>query len=155
MQFTITMELLHCPYAKCGIQFAVPEEWIKRRREDHQDLYCPNGHVQSFLAESRVDQALRLKKESELRLQAEVNEANHARLVAERALTKVVKEKARIETRMKRGVCACCNRTFSNLASHMETKHKDFALPPAKPKRIAAKDKSKEEPTQHDHLGEI
>jgi len=32
----------------------------------------------------------------------------------------------KIKRRVQHGVCPCCNRTFSNLASHMKTKHPEF-----------------------------
>lgn len=34
--------------------------------------------------------------------------------------------KTRIKNRVKNGVCPCCNRTFENLARHMQAKHSDF-----------------------------
>lgn len=50
------------------------------------------------------------------------------RLAAERELKK-------IQTRVKGGVCPCCNRSFVQLTRHMKTKHPDYepisgALPP-------------------------
>ncbi len=76
--------------------------------------------------------------ESERRLQAQLNNANHLRLVAEKALKSEITKRRKIEKRVANGVCSCCNRQFSDLHAHMKTKHKDYALPPAEQKQIPA-----------------
>lgn len=114
----------------CGIIYGVPEVWIAARRELKDRFYCPNGHGQCF-TKSTAD---RLREEKEAlgrRLQAELNTANHLRLVAEKELKAERTKRRKIEKRISAGVCPCCNRTFEDLHRHMQTKHKEYALPPA------------------------
>ncbi len=135
--FQVALELIEC--CNCAIYFAVPSDWNVARRRDHARFYCPNGHGQSYMQESDVAKAQRLQREAEQRLQAQVNEANHARLVAERARDKAVHEKRKVERRIAHGVCPCCNKTFADIANHMVTEHKDFRLPQGKEqKRLTA-----------------
>lgn len=109
----------------CGISFAVPEPWRLQKQRDHTGFRCPNGCSRAYVGESDVERIAREKREAENKLQARVNEAEHARLVAEKELDKVKRAKRKIEARVSHGVCPCCDRTFENLAKHMETKHKN------------------------------
>ena len=61
---------------------------------------------------------------------------NHARLVAERARDKAVKDKRAVEKRIAHGVCPCCNKTLADLSNHMVTEHKDFRLPAGKRQKL-------------------
>lgn len=131
VQFTVTFKLLTC--ADCGIQFAVPEWWATERRRDHRDWYCPNGHTLHFPEESDIERLEREKRETQARL----NEEQHLRLVVERERDKAIRAKKRMETRVSRGVCLCCNRTFDNLARHMESKHKQLIPGGNTPRQLA------------------
>ena len=138
MEFTMSYTVLTCCHAKCGLTFAVPVQWEDLRRTDHEFWFCPNGHGQAFRSESAVERAIREKAELERRMQARLNESEHLRIVAEREAEKEKRQRRKIERRVAAGVCACCNRTFPNLAAHMSTKHKGFAVMPRKaPKLIA------------------
>lgn len=126
----------------CGILFSVPDEWDRERRVDKRVFYCPNGHEQCYtrgtvqILEDKLRAAQAEKDATERRLQSQLNEVRHAQLVAERERDKERRKRRRIEARISKGVCPCCNRTFENLQKHMATKHKDYALPPATPKQI-------------------
>lgn len=37
-----TYEVVAC--CNCGIHFAMPKDFINRRRQDHETFYCPKGH---------------------------------------------------------------------------------------------------------------
>ena len=43
-----------CCYEKCGMTFAAPTQWDKDRREDKKLWYCPNGHPQSYIGETKA-----------------------------------------------------------------------------------------------------
>ncbi len=134
----VRLSLLSC--AICGMQFAVPLWWEMERRRDHGGWYCPNGHNRCFPAESDLERLQREKREAEQRTQARINEEVHARLVAERERDKAIKDKRRIERRISKGVCPCCNRTFEDLSRHMSAKHKGYALLPGQdPKLLTGK----------------
>lgn len=112
-----------CP--TCGVRFAMPLNMLRTLRETKGTFYCPSGHEQSF-AEST---STRLKRELELerkrREQAEDlakrrDEANQQLYkTKQQALGKL---KA-LKQRAANGVCPCCQRSFTQLARHMRTKH--------------------------------
>lgn len=146
--FQIFLVTQTCCHSSCGILFAVPKTWNDERRRDHSSFYCPNGHIQSYLGESDVEKAYRLRAETERTMQAKVNEARHAQLVAESERDKAIKAKRRIERRISKGVCACCNRTFADLQRHMATKHKDYGLQPGNsPKQLTGAVHNEHRPT--------
>lgn len=114
---------------KCGIQFSMPEEFRKYRKQDKGTFYCPNGHPQHFT--EHLEAKLKATEEELVRVKqrlaqkdAEINDA-HAET------EKIRKEAARIRKRIDAGVCPCCNRTFQNLARHMKAKHPQQAKPKA------------------------
>ena len=131
----VTMSKFEC--CKCGVSFAIPQKLEQERRKDHESFYCPNGHGQHFQQETEAEKYKRLL-EREQRAAASLREAQVA---AERAHKRSQAEIRKLKKRSAAGVCPCCNRTFSQLAQHMASKHKEFrelagitqpkALPPA------------------------
>ena len=119
-QETVVMSKFEC--CRCGVCFAIPQKLENERRKDHQEFYCPNGHRQHFSQESEAERYKRLW-ESEQRQTAEWREA---KVGAERARDRAQKEIKRLKKRSAAGVCPCCNRTFSQLARHMASKHNEF-----------------------------
>lgn len=116
-----TFELENC--CNCGVAFAIPADMVRVLRETHRTFYCPNGHGQSYTAET---QAERLAREF-LKAKDAYAEQFRLQLLAER------EQRERIQKRIGAGVCTCCNRTFQNLKRHMATKH---AIPPAEVKQL-------------------
>ena len=110
-----------CPM--CGIAYAVPRPWNETKRDDHADFYCPNGCRLHYPGESD------LEREKRLRNQAERGEAwqRSRRESAEKSAAAYKGHITRIKRRVGNGVCPCCNRTFKNLADHMETKHPEYS----------------------------
>lgn len=113
LEFPIALASVAC--SVCGVEFAMPESYDRRRREDHKTFYCPNGHLQYYPQKPEAE-ALReqLAAEQERTLAAE-QERDAARL-----------ERDRLQRRVKRGVCPCCKRSFMALRRHMATKHPDY-----------------------------
>jgi hypothetical protein len=123
---------------KCGIAFSVPTHWYNKRQESSATFWCPNGHDQAFVV-STAERLRREKDQLERSMQAQLNEANHARIVAEKTRDKAVRDKRKVERRIAHGVCPCCNQTFADLTQHMITNHKDYRLPEGKrPAQIEA-----------------
>jgi hypothetical protein len=113
-------EIQHC--CNCGVAFAIPLDLYNILRQTKRSFYCPNGHGQSFTAQTEAERLQKLlDQETACRLNEEA-----LRETAERKLR-------RLQKRIHSGVCPCCQRSFDNLRSHMDTKHKDYgkALPPA------------------------
>ena len=102
----------------CGIPFAIPSNlytWLQKSEKNH--CHCPNGHGMVFDngLQEQLDKAKRQLNATKDLLAHE--ERSHAATKGQ--VTKVKKKLARVEA----GVCPHCNRTFQNLARHMETKH--------------------------------
>lgn len=121
-----TFETITC--FKCGITFAVPASVRRRWLDSGDSFYCPNGHSQHYTestVEKQKKEIERLRKEKEWAEQAKYNaldQADHA----ERRASAMKGVNTKIKKRIGNGVCPCCNRTFKNLASHMETKHPKY-----------------------------
>lgn len=120
-----------CP--TCGIEWAVPSNYLRVKREEKTALICPNGHSMWYTT-SEVDRLKAqlasaestAKSERERRERAE-REASAARGQA----TKTRKALAAVKERVGNGVCPCCHRTFINLQRHMGTKHPGYKDAPS------------------------
>ena len=115
-----TLECMTC--ASCGTAFAVPAQVMKKGRENHGEVYCPNGHINVW-RKSEVEKlteqlAAEQQKASSYRTRLEAEEQQ--RFAAEAARDK-------LKRRIKRGVCPCCKRSFENVKRHICTKHPEFA----------------------------
>lgn len=108
-----------CP--TCGIDIAVPRNWLRVKKEEGGKVYCPNGHSFSYT----VTAVQQLTKELESQKQATEFQRNQ-RLLAERTAARAKGEVTRIKNRVGNGVCPCCKRTFQNVMSHMKTKHPTY-----------------------------
>jgi hypothetical protein len=123
------MQNLECGH--CGIVFGVPDKWLAERKETKASWYCPNGHCRVF-GKSTSD----ILKEESLELQAKLNAAEHARVVAERTRDKAIRDKRKLERRIAHGVCPCCNETFADVSHHMIQSHPHFRLPAGKETKL-------------------
>lgn len=115
-----------CCRSDCGILFAVPADWQQRRRRDHTNFYCPNGHSQVYAAKSE-EEKLRdelaskersLRWESDRRKRAEESAMNLAR--SRSALRGQV---TKLKNKAKAGECAFCHEQFANVAAHVQAEH--------------------------------
>jgi hypothetical protein len=114
----------------CGIEFAMPAYFVRKRREDHVDFHCPNGHPQHFTGETEAEKLKRqLANEVRMRENAEARASSNwkAKERADRQAAAARGQVTKIKHRVGHGVCPCCHRTFAQLASHMKEKHPDFA----------------------------
>lgn len=128
--FTHTNEMVTVECCNCGCLFGMTKEHNQRCRDDSSNyFYCPNGHHQHY-SESTVT---KLKKERDRALAQRDTNARWYRLeTEEHARTKNQRnaykgEVTKVKRRVGNGVCPCCNRTFQDLARHMETKHPGYA----------------------------
>ncbi len=138
MELVVNFAVITCCHQGCGVVFAVPAWWENNRRADHTLWFCPNGHSQHFSAESDEEKERRLRKEAEQRIlnaQAKVNEARHEAEVLKRQVAVQKGLTTRLKNRVHCGVCTCCNRTFTNVAEHMKTKHPE-ALDPGHERKL-------------------
>lgn len=120
------LDLFISDCASCGVVFGIPVDLEKRRREDHETFYCPNGHSMAFSGPTKAQkEAAEAKAHAErLRVQmlAQRDQAEAARQEAAEAKASEV----RLRWRVGNGVCPCCQRTFPGLAAHVANKHPEF-----------------------------
>lgn len=95
----------------CQMPFGVTAYFEQRRREDHQNFWCPAGHGQHYPHETKLEKAER--KAAMLADQVRMERLQRESL--ERKLKRVEK-----------GACPKCNRHFKNVERHMKTKHKEW-----------------------------
>ncbi len=122
MSIIVPTEVITCCESDCGISFAVPEWWYRGKSNNHSWFYCPNGHRQHFAAESKLDIARRerdIAKQQIARAEQEAADAN-------RRAARLEKEQKQLKKRAAAGTCPCCQRTFSNMATHMKRQHPEF-----------------------------
>jgi hypothetical protein len=109
---------------ECGLVFGMDVRFYRHRQKDHRLFYCPNGHPQHFTADL-LDAAERRAE----RLTALVTHERDQRQAAERSAAAYKGVATRVKRRIAHGVCPACNRTFADVARHMEGKHPDFLSP--------------------------
>lgn len=121
-------EIQQC--ASCGCYFGVPSGFTANRRSDKGSFYCPNGHSMSY-NESELDRVRRerdrlkqgaAEKDDEIKRQRELRKETERKLVAAKG------QMTKLRKRVSNGVCPCCNRTFADMARHMQTKHPEFIV---------------------------
>lgn len=115
----------------CGMPFAVPSSLMRihKRNVQHSgqpgdaSIVCPAGHRVQFGGET---EAQKLRKELDRERQRRMR--SDEQLDHERNSHRTTRgHMTRLRKRVGRGVCPCCNRTFANVARHIESKHPDFA----------------------------
>lgn len=110
---SITLAEINC--GLCGATYAINERYRQQCYDHGRSWNCPYCKANWGYQGSEID---RLKKQ--LQEKTELQERTLSRL------NESEREREKANKRTKAGVCPCCNRTFKQLARHMETKHKDF-----------------------------
>ncbi len=122
---SLAMEEITCG---CGVTFMAPERWLNRKREKGGSLYCPNGCSLTF-GESKLDRLRRENERLTQRLAQKDDAIRRQRDLTEKAERSAAAYKGhftKVQNRVSRGVCPCCNRSFTNLQRHMKAKHPDW-----------------------------
>jgi len=116
---------LSCPV--CGVHFALEKRFYEWRKEGghvgekQPNYHCPNGHV--LVVRDWDIEKLRRERDQLKQQMAQLNDE----LAAQTAqTTKARKQIVKMQKRAAAGVCPCCNRSFTNMARHMATKHPEF-----------------------------
>ncbi len=118
----VDTKTLTCCNTDCGISFEVPAWWEKGKRENHSWWYCPNGHHQHFPGETELEKARRERDNAK----QQIARAEQETAEALRRADKAEREGRKLKKRASAGTCPCCQRTFSNMATHMKKQHPAF-----------------------------
>lgn len=110
----------------CGTPFALPQQLLNAARNAGHTIYCPHGHTVVW-KETEVD---RLRRERD-RLKQDAARIEQERWDAIRRADKAEAATKRLKKRASAGTCPCCQRTFSNMATHMKKQHPSFGDKPA------------------------
>lgn len=118
-----------CCHEACGLPFAVMTNQEEFWRKKKTRFYCPHGHAQGFYGRNEADN-LRKQLEQKQKWLDQANAAasreRDARIAAEAKERAHRSAKTRLKNRISNGICPCCNRTFQNLARHMQDEHPFF-----------------------------
>ena len=127
--FQTTIKLVYEVCCTCGIGFGIESNHHAMLKREKKTFYCPNGHSQHYTAKTEAE---KLREELEVQKQRTQfwmdNSTRNAKTIhsleySNRALKAA---KTKIMNRVKRGVCPCCNRTFTNLQEHFKTVHPEI-----------------------------
>lgn len=109
--------------AACSVDFGIGDGFMQRRLKDHQNFYCPNGHVNYF---PQPNEQERLKQQLEASRSLAQREARR-REAAERSARAYKGQATKLRKHAAAGECpAGCGKTYKRLASHMSAKHPGF-----------------------------
>jgi hypothetical protein len=110
----------------CGVHYLIPAI-IERNAKAHRgpngrNIHCPNGHSWHYVGETEADKMRRERDIAKQQLARVEDEAREARRRAEKAekATRLLKKRAAA------GTCPCCQRTFSNMNTHMRKQHPEY-----------------------------
>lgn len=114
----------------CGMRHAVPSELENCQRRQHDDgianvqaIYCPLGHTHVPAGKSEIER----ERERLRRLEAQKQHLSDQLQATERSRAALKGQVTKIKKRVGKGVCPCCNRSFTNVERHMATQHPDMA----------------------------
>ncbi len=119
------------PCCRCKTDIYLPEALYEAAQKSTSiTFYCPYGHSQIFAAgETEADKLRRerdrlaqklAEKDDEIASQRRLREETERRLSAQKGQVTKLKKRAAA------GTCPCCQRTFSNMASHMKNQHPEY-----------------------------
>lgn len=127
-----TLVVVSCP--SCFVKYAIPDSFNRSAlaypgdSANGWDICCPFGHTWHYTGESIKDK-LRDERDRAARLAAELDQAQASLKGTRMNAARTRKELKSVKTRVAAAVCPCCNRTFKQLARHMENKHPNYARP--------------------------
>lgn len=117
---------------KCETEMWLPDDlYSAARKSSNISFFCAYGHSQHFPeGELEIDKIRRERDALKQRVAQWMDEAADQRKAKELALRQAAASRGQVTKLRKRasaGVCPCCNRTFSDMARHMASKHPGFA----------------------------
>ncbi len=120
--FEATVSLVQVTCGACQIVFAVPQDFYDRRRNDHRNWTCPEGHVRCFSGQSDLEKAKAERDQAKVEAERQRIAAVDARCEAQGQRLKAERLEKKLK-RVRNGVCPECQRSFQNVRRHMTSKH--------------------------------
>jgi hypothetical protein len=128
IQVTADLITETCCRSDCGILFAVPADWQARKRRDHTNFYCPNGHDQHYVGKTEEE-----KLKEELKRTRENLEWHRERgdrladdnMTLARSRTALRGVVTKLRRKAASGECAYCHERFPDVAAHVAELHPD------------------------------
>ena len=112
----VTVELTEINCGECGGTYAINERYRQQKYQKGETWSCPYCRVSWGYSGNSENEKLRRELQAEKqRKEAALSRENELRLAKDKMERKL--------KRVGRGVCPECNRTFQNLARHMNCKH--------------------------------
>lgn len=132
IQTTMTYTIITCSAEGCGVTFALDDEFIRARRQDHATWYCPNGHRRYYPDKSDLEKAQDEVERAKRRAAWLTSEVDQERARADHNERRANGYKGAMVAAKKRatkGVCPVpgCRRHFVDVQRHIESKHPDYA----------------------------
>ena len=128
-KISVAVVLTEINCGECAGTYAINERYREQQYEEGGTWNCPYcccawGYSGNEVARLRMKlEEAHARTEAEcVRKMAALEEANQLR-------HKVAAQKSaatKLRNRAKYGVCPCCNRTFQQLAMHMQSKHPEY-----------------------------
>lgn len=134
MEFTVVLTFERITCCECGAIYMLANDFVRQRRRDHHNFYCPNGHPQHWPGESEEERLRRVLHETTLAKERAEREreaawqAEQATAATNAKLERAVKKAKVRAMREAAGVCPCCPRTFVNLQRHIAGQHPEYAV---------------------------
>lgn len=130
-----TLSIMSCP--SCGGTYAISESYLTEARDKGAFKHCwtcPYCKCERGYGESSHQKEVK-RLNDELALQTRWKEEAQARRVSAEAEAEHFRKSRdgmkgalrKVTVRVKNGVCPCCTRSFTNLKSHMATKHPQYS----------------------------
>lgn len=127
--YITTKTMVHIECGGCGQLFAMTEAFHARKKEDHDNWYCPNGCIRHYPQdneEEKLRKRLALAQEEVNREQWKVQEIRQDRDTARKQRNALRGHLGRAKRRAAAGTCPCCKRTFQALTTHMLKQHPEY-----------------------------
>lgn len=121
---TVTETLRKFTCGLCAGVYAIAEGYAEKCHQDQTGWHCPYCQRSWGWFGKSEEQKQRERAD---RAEARARSVKCTLRTTERQLSATRGVVTRTKNRISKGICPCCNRQFTNLHRHMETKHPEYA----------------------------
>jgi hypothetical protein len=121
----ITADLTQLQCGNCGVIHAIPTAMYASCRDEGGFWHCPNGHQRGWRDGANKTEMANLRRERDRLLQRVAQKDDEVKdrereVAAQKGLVTKLKKRAAA------GSCPCCQRSFSNMATHIRKQHPEY-----------------------------